>query len=79
MEINLNFNLLRAALQQVIDDMDTLSFAKNGGGVCQLPVYVTNKVKSAADKEKLIAETEKDLARAIGYSGSLMDKVIKGE
>lgn len=79
MEINLHFNMLRAAVQQIADDMDLLSYAKNGGGVCQLPCYVVDKVKTAEDKQALIDATEKDPAQAIGYAESLMDKVIKGE
>lgn len=76
-DINTNFTLLRAALQQAIDDMDTLAYAQDKVGMYQIPAYVVNHVEAEPDQIGLIDKTEKDLYAALDAVDDLAPVVLE--
>lgn len=76
-DINTNFTLLRAALQQAIDDMDTLAYAQDKVGMYQIPAYVITHVEAEPDQIGLIDKTEKDLYAALDAVDDLAPVVLE--
>jgi hypothetical protein len=76
-DINTNFTLIRAALQQAIDDMDILAYAQGKVGMYQIPAYVINHVEAEPDQIGLIDKTEKDLYDALDAVDDLAPVVLE--
>lgn len=75
--INTSFALLRAALQQAIDDMDTLAYAQDYVGMYQIPAYVRDRVEATPDQIGLVARTEQDLYAALDAIDDLAPAVLE--